>query len=81
MYYSRYKLPHGFMHDLTFDPVQVLDDGLGDDIQAEKQEQGITLEEIPNANELQDFWATAVEEARKDPSWNFTSDEDNDPLY
>lgn len=80
-YFTRYKNSYGFMHTLAFDPVNALDDGLGDDITQEKHEQGITLEDMPDAAALQDFWSTAVEDARKDPSWNFTNDEDNAPLY
>lgn len=80
-YFSRYKTSHGFMHTLTFEPVPVLEDGLGDDIKAERQEQGITLEETADAEELQNFWSRAVDEARKDPKWNFTGDDDNAPLY
>lgn len=80
-YFSRYKTTHGFMHSLAFQPASALDDGLGDDIRAEKAEQGIILEDTPDADSLQSFWSTAVEEARKDPSWNFSNDDDNAPLY
>lgn len=80
-YFSRYKISQGFFHHLAFEPVLDLEDGLSDEIEAEKAEQGITLEETADADGLESFWATAVADARKDPKWNFSNDEDNAPLF
>ncbi len=78
-YFSRYSAGHA--HGLAFEPINELADGLGDEIQAERQEAAISLEEAPNADELVNFWETAVEEARQDPEWSFSDDEDNTPMF
>lgn len=80
-YFSRYKEHSGFLHTLSFEAEKVTDDGLMDDIAAERAQEGIVLEETADPGELQNFWSKAVEDARKDPQWNFTNDEDNEPLY
>lgn len=80
-YFSRYNTTHSFLHTLAFEPAQDLNDGLADDIASEREEQGITLEETADADALQEFWSTAVEDARKDPKWNFSGEEENEPLY
>lgn len=80
-YFTRYKNSRGLMHTLAFVPASELGDGLGDDIQAEQQEQGIALEEAQDARELDSFWSAALEDARKDPDWTFSNNEDNAPLF
>jgi hypothetical protein len=81
-YFTRYEHSHGLLHrSLAFEPVDVLADGLEDDIRSEQQEQGIMLEDAQDASNLSSFWETALNDARKDPNWNFTNDEDNAPLF
>ncbi len=79
-YFSGYTNAH-HSHRLAFEPVNELADGLGDEIQAERQEAAISLEETPDADALVNFWNNAVTEARHDPEWSFSDDEDNTPMF
>lgn len=65
---------HDSIHFGTPNP---LDDGLGDDIQAEQHEtEAITLEEHPDEQSLEKYWQFVEEDISKDPEWfNFAGDE------
>lgn len=58
-------------HDtIHFQAPNPLDDGLGDDIQAEQQEsEAITLEDHPDEEALAKYWQFVEEDIRKDPEW------------
>jgi len=34
-----------------------------------------SLNELPDAEKLADFWSTVLKEARQDPNWNFADEE------
>ena len=65
-----------FHHDVHFSNQDPLDDGLGDDISAERNEADAfgTLEDI-SSDELVKHWSTIVKDIEKDPDW-FTFDND-----
>lgn len=61
-------------HRIQFQKPNPLDDGLGDDIAAEKRETGISLKE-DDGRELTDFWNNVSEDLKKDPDWfNFDNE-------
>jgi hypothetical protein len=65
---------HLFHPRISFDPVDPLGDGLGDEIMHEQLEpEAITLEEDINASELSQFWQSVDVTDEQDPRQpNFT---------
>lgn len=64
-----------FTRSLTFQPVDPMADGLGDDIAQEQNEaEHFELDEQLDIT-LADKWSTILDEAEKDPEWTFVSDD------
>ncbi len=64
-----------FHHQLSFAPVDPMADGLGDDISAEqREEEHFELQEQLDGR-LADEWEEILNDARKDPDFNFVSEE------
>jgi hypothetical protein len=60
---------------LSFAPIDPMADGLGDDISAEQQEaEHFELQEQLDGR-LADEWEEILDDARKDPDFNFVSEE------
>lgn len=52
---------------ITFDPIDPLGDGLGDDIAAEQREpEAITSLDDTPSQDLEQFWGEVVKDAKKD---------------
>jgi hypothetical protein len=63
-----------FFHHVEFNRPDPLDDGLADDIAAEKRESGIDLKD-EDGRELTDFWQNVSENLKNDPDWfNFDNE-------
>lgn len=69
-------LPHLHHHQVNFAKVDPLGDGLGDEIDAERSEDGsIDLREQFDPD-LGNRWDQIMQDVRKDPKWfDFTEDE------
>lgn len=67
-------LPH---HRISFNPIDPLGDGLGDDIAAERREpDAITdLNDPLDAQDLAMSWGALLEEVKQDPEWFNFADE------
>lgn len=67
-------LPH---HHVSFNPIDPLGDGLGDDIAAERREaEAITdLSDPIDAQDLAMSWGALLEEVKQDPEWFNFADE------
>jgi len=64
-----------FHRTLAFQPIDPMADGLGDDIAAEQQESDrFELNEQLDGR-LADEWEEILNDARKDPDFNFVSEE------
>lgn len=62
--------------NLAFAPVDPMADGLGDDIQAERTEEGhFELQEQLDGR-LADEWEEILTDARTDPSFSFVSEDE-----
>ena len=56
-------------HHVQFKQPDPLDDGLADDIAAEKREAGIILSD-EDWQSLTDFWEGVSQNLKKDPNWS-----------
>lgn len=65
-----------FHPSISFRKIDPLDDGLREEIEAERMEpEAITLEEGVNEGELEQYWTSVEKDIEKDPEWFRFSDE------
>jgi hypothetical protein len=67
---------HLFHSPISFKKVDPLDDGLREEIEAERMEpEAITLEEGLNEGQLEEYWQSVEHDIEKDPEWFHFDDE------
>ena len=61
---------------LTFSPVPSEDDELIEAIEASDDDGKITLDPVPDVQQLDSFWSSVEDDLQHDPNWfDFTNDE------
>jgi hypothetical protein len=66
-----------FSHQISFQPIDPLGDGLREEIAAEQQEPEalISLEEGLSEGQLSEYWQSVVQDVENDPEWfHFSED-------
>lgn len=57
-------------HHVSFKKIDPLDNGLAEEIAAERQEsEAIVLDETIDEGELSEYWQTVEKDIEKDPEW------------
>ena len=72
-----FELPHltHSTHRLELSPVVSEKDELIEAIDAARAEDTITLENVPDVRQLDEFWTGVTEDLEKDPTWFTFSDD------
>lgn len=66
-----------FGHHIQFTSINPFDDGLLEEIAAERNEkEAITLEERPDQDELETYWKRVTDDITGDPTWFSFSEDD-----
>ena len=74
---SRFDFPHSvrrsMQHKFAFAPIEIEEDELIDGIEDNRMQAWELTDQ--DDGELEAFWDHVVADVRKDPNWNFTSDD------